>query len=194
MVREGIVIGHKISCKCIEVDKERKIEAIERLPPPQDIKGIGSFLCHAGFYRRFIKNFSKISKPLANLLQNNVRFNFAESYLVAFNTLKKALLDAPIIKPPIWDNPFELLWEASNEVVGAILLQRNGANFNIIHHASHTLNEAQRNYPMVEKKLVDVISSHDKFRSYVYDALVKVHMDRDGLKEILEKKLMLNLE
>jgi hypothetical protein len=77
---------------------------------------------------------------------------------------------------------------------GAILLQRNGANFNIIHHASHTLNEAQRNYPMVEKKLVDVIFSHDKFRSYVYDALVKVHMDRDGLKEILEKKLMLNLE
>jgi hypothetical protein len=67
MVTEGIVLGHKISGKGIEVDKA-KIEAIERLPPPRDIKGIRSFLGHAGYYRRFIKNFSKISRPLTNLL------------------------------------------------------------------------------------------------------------------------------
>jgi hypothetical protein len=98
-----------------------KIEALERLSPPRDVKGIWSFLGHAGFYRRFIKKFSKISRPLTNLLQKNVRFNFDENCLVAFNILKKALLNVPIIKPPILDNPFEIFREASNEVVWAIL-------------------------------------------------------------------------
>ena len=67
MVTEGIVLGHRISGRGIEVDPA-KIEAIEKLPYPRDIKGIRSFLGHAGFYRRFIKDFSKISKPLTNLL------------------------------------------------------------------------------------------------------------------------------
>ncbi len=75
MVREGIVLGHKISEKGIEVDKA-KIEVIEKLPPPTSVKGIRSFLGHAGFYRRFIKDFSKISKPLSNLLMKDCPFNF----------------------------------------------------------------------------------------------------------------------
>jgi hypothetical protein len=140
MVKEGIVLGHKISGKGIEVDKA-KIEAIERLPPPRDVKGIQSFLGHAGFYRRFIKNFSKVSKPLTNLLQKNVRFKFDDSCVSAFNCLKQSLLNAPIIKPPEWEKPFDLLCEASNEAVGAVLGQHDGDNFNIIHHASRTLNE-----------------------------------------------------
>jgi hypothetical protein len=72
MVREGIILGHKISGKGIEVDKAKKNEAIERLTHPRDIKSIHSVLGHACFYGRFIKNFSKISKPLNNLLQKNV--------------------------------------------------------------------------------------------------------------------------
>ena len=91
MVKEGIVLGHKISGKGIEVDKA-KIEAIEKLPPPQDLKGIQSFLGHAGFYRRFIKNFSKVSRPLTNLLQKNTHFCCDESCFTAFNVLKQALL------------------------------------------------------------------------------------------------------
>ena len=70
MVNEGIVLGHKISERGIKVDRV-KIEAIEKMPPPRDIKGIRSFLGHAGFYRRFIKAFSKILKPLTNLLQKS---------------------------------------------------------------------------------------------------------------------------
>ncbi|XP_017976423.1 PREDICTED: uncharacterized protein LOC108661939 [Theobroma cacao] len=75
MVREGIVLGHKISSNGIEVDKA-KIEAIEKLPPPINVKGIRSFLGHASFYRRFIKDFSKISKSLCNLLEKDVPFKF----------------------------------------------------------------------------------------------------------------------
>ena len=73
MVKEGIVLGHKVSGKGIKVDRA-KVEAIERMPPPRDIKGIRSFLGHVGFYRRFIRNFSEISKPLTNLLQKRVSF------------------------------------------------------------------------------------------------------------------------
>ena len=77
MVHEGIVLGHRISQKGIEVDKA-KIETIEKLPPPTTVKGIQSFLGHAGFYRRFIKDFSKIAKPLCNLLEKDVSFNFTK--------------------------------------------------------------------------------------------------------------------
>ncbi|KAK1683553.1 hypothetical protein QYE76_044401 [Lolium multiflorum] len=99
MVNEGIVLGHKISERGIEVDRA-KVEAIEKMPYPRDVKGIRSILGHAGFYRRFIKDFSKISKPLTNLLQKDVPFVFDDDCKEAFETLKKALTTAPVVEPP----------------------------------------------------------------------------------------------
>jgi hypothetical protein len=99
MVNEGIVLGHKISERGIEVDRA-KVEAIEKMPCHRDVKGIHSILGHAGFYRRFIKYFSKISKPLTNLLQKDVPFVFDDDCKEAFETLKKALTTAPILQPP----------------------------------------------------------------------------------------------
>ncbi|XP_071939213.1 uncharacterized protein [Coffea arabica] len=101
MVKEGIVLGHKISSKGIEVD-QAKIEVIEKLPPPSNVKGIRSFLGHAGFYRRFIKDFSKIVKPLCDLLCKDTPFQFDDNCLVAFERLKKELITAPIITSPDW--------------------------------------------------------------------------------------------
>ena len=106
MVKEGIVLGHKISSKGIEVDKA-KIEIIEKLPPPSSVKGIRSFLGHAGFYRRFIKDFSKISKPLSNMLVQEVPFKFDDQCTQAFLFLKKKLVSAPMVVAPNWDLPFE---------------------------------------------------------------------------------------
>ena len=91
MVQEGIILGHKVSSKGLEVDKA-KVETIENLPPPISVKGIRSFLGHAGFYRRFIKDFSKITKPLCNLLEKDVPFKFDGECLAAFETLKKLSL------------------------------------------------------------------------------------------------------
>ena len=99
MVREGIVLRHRVSERGIEVDRA-KIEVIEQLPPPTNVKGVRSFLGHAGFYRRFIKDFSRIARPLTNLLPNDAPFNFDDDCPLAFYTLKKALVIAPIIQPP----------------------------------------------------------------------------------------------
>ena len=91
MVTKGVVLGHLISDRDIEVDKA-KVEVIEKLPPPTSVKGIRSFLGHAGFYRRFIKDFSKIAKPLTNLLTKDTLFVFDNDCLEAFCRLKEALI------------------------------------------------------------------------------------------------------
>jgi hypothetical protein len=123
MVKQGIVLGHVISERGIEVDKA-KVEVVEKLPPPMDIKSLRSFLGHAGFYRRFIKDFLKITKPLTNLLRKDVPFDYNEKCLVAFRTLKRALITVPIIQPPDWSQPFEIMCDASDYAVGAVLGQR----------------------------------------------------------------------
>jgi len=99
MVKQGIVLGHGISEKGVEFDRA-KIEVIEKLPPPVNVKAIRSFLGHAGFYRRFIKDFCKMSKPLSNLLMKDVPFEFDEECLHAFETLKERLVTAPIMVVP----------------------------------------------------------------------------------------------
>ena len=120
MVQEGIVLGHRISARGIEVDKA-KIEAIEKLPPPSSVKGIRSFLGHAGFYRRFIKDFSQIAKPLSNLLVQGIPFEFDPQCLHAFSVLKDKLISAPIVVAPDWSYPFELMCDASDFAIGAVL-------------------------------------------------------------------------
>jgi hypothetical protein len=98
MVQQGIVLGHAISSKGIEVDK--KIDIISKLPPPMTVKGVRSFLGHAGFYRRFIKDFSKISRPPCTLLAKDVKFVWTDECMNAFNILKKLLTSTPITMAP----------------------------------------------------------------------------------------------
>ena len=93
MVREGIVLGHLVSERGTKVDKS-KIEVIEQLPPPMNVKGIHSFLGHVGFYRRFIKDFSQIARHLMNLLAKDAPFEFIDECLTAFHTQESAHLDA----------------------------------------------------------------------------------------------------
>ncbi|GKB45178.1 DNA-directed DNA polymerase [Tanacetum coccineum] len=118
MVKEGIILGHKISRKGIEVDKA-KVDVISKLPHPTTVKGIRSFLGHAGFYQRFIKDFSKISRPMTHLLEKNTPFIFSEDCILAFQTLKKKLTEAPILIAPNWDQPFEIMCDASDYAIGA---------------------------------------------------------------------------
>ncbi|GKE19152.1 reverse transcriptase domain-containing protein [Tanacetum coccineum] len=113
MVKEGIVLGHKISKNEIEVDKA-KVDVIAKLPHPTTVKGVRSFLSHASFNRWFIKDFSKISRPMTHLLEKNTSFIFSDDCIQSFETLKKKLTEAPILIAPDWDLPFKLMCDASD--------------------------------------------------------------------------------
>jgi hypothetical protein len=187
MVWEGVVLGNKISKKGIEVDKA-KIEVIEQLPPPTNVKGIHSFLGHAGFYGRFIKNFSQIARPLTHLLAKDVPFIFTEECLQSFHTLKKALISAPVIQPPNWYLPFEIMCEATDYAVGAVLSQLKDKKHYAISYATKTLTGPQLNYNTTEKELLAVVFAIEKFRSYLVSAKVIVYTDHAALMYLLMKK------
>ncbi|GJT67297.1 reverse transcriptase domain-containing protein [Tanacetum coccineum] len=187
MVKEGIVLGHKISRKGIEVDKA-KIDVISKLPHPTTVKGIRSFLGHAGFYRRFIKDFSKISRPMTHLLEKNTPFIFSEDCILAFQTLKKKLTEAPILIAPNWDQPFEIMCDASDYAIGAVLGQRIEKHFRPIHYASKTMTEAETNYTTTEKEMLAVVYAFEKFRSYLIMNKSVVYTDHSALKYLFNKK------
>ncbi|CAN6701216.1 unnamed protein product [Malus baccata var. baccata] len=187
MVKQGIVLGHIISEKGIEVDKS-KIDLVRHLPSPTSVREVRSFLGHAGFYRRFIKDFSKIAQPLCRLLQKEVAFEFNKECETAFKTLKDMLTSALISMPPYWSLPFELMCDASDYAIGAVLGQRRNKQPHIIHYASRTLNDAQLNYSTTEKELLAVEFALDKFCSYLLGTKVIVYSDHAALKYLLTKK------
>ncbi|RVW72369.1 Retrovirus-related Pol polyprotein from transposon 17.6 [Vitis vinifera] len=137
----GIVLGHIISSQGIEVDKE-KVKLIVKLPSPTTVKGVRQFLGHAGFYRRFIKDFSILARPLCELLVKDAKF--------------------------VWDDRCQWSFEELNDfAIGFVLGQREDGKPYVIYYASKMLNEAQRNYTTTEKELLAVVFALDKFRVYL---------------------------
>ncbi|GJX57961.1 reverse transcriptase domain-containing protein [Tanacetum coccineum] len=166
MVKEGIVLGHKISKKGIEVDKA-KIKVIPKLPHPTTVKGVQSFLGHADFYRRFIKDFSKISRPMTHLLEKNTPFIFSNEY---------------------WDLPFELMCDAIDFAIGAVLGQHHEKHNRPIHYASKTINEAKSHYTTTEKEMLAVVYAFEKIWSYLILNKNVVYTDHSALKYLFAKK------
>nr|GFB33827.1 reverse transcriptase domain-containing protein [Tanacetum cinerariifolium] len=156
MVKEGIVLGHKISKNRIEVDKA-KIDVIAKLPHPTTVKGVRSFLGHA-------------------------------DCIQSFQTLKKKLTEASILIAPNWDMPFELMCDASDFAIGAVLGQRHEKHFKPIHYASKTMNDAKTNYTTTEKEMLAVVYAFKKFRSYLIMNKSIVHTDHSALKYLFAKK------
>ncbi|XP_075076911.1 uncharacterized protein LOC142163514 [Nicotiana tabacum] len=153
MVDEGIVLGHKISKYGIEVNRA-KIEIISKLPPPTSVKGVRSFFGHAGFYRHFIKYFSKIANPMCKLLEKDAKFVFDGKGLKAFEELKQ-----------------------SGVAIGAMLGQRHNKVLHLVYYASKTLNGAQMNYTVTEQQLLAIVYAFEKFRASLLGSKVK---DRKG--------------
>ncbi|GJT70930.1 reverse transcriptase domain-containing protein [Tanacetum coccineum] len=171
----------------IEVDRA-KIDVIAKLPYPTNVKGVRSFLGHVGFYRRFIKDFSMISKLMTQLLMKDTKFDFSDDCKKAFNILKEKLTTAPIIISPDWNEPFELMCDASDFAVGAILGQQIDGKFKPIYYASKTLNNAQEHYTTTEKELLAVVFSFDKFRQYLVLSKTVVYTDHSALKYLFSKE------
>ena len=174
MVKEGIVLGHRISKRGIEVDRA-KVETIEKLLPLFSVKGIRSFLGHVGFYRRFIKDFSKIAKPLSNLLVQRAPFDFDDQCLPAFLFLKQKFMSSPIVVALDRNLPFELMCDASDYAIGEVLSQKRDRTFQVIYYVSRTLNDAQLNYATIEKELLAIVFAFDKFRPYLIGNRVIMH-------------------
>lgn len=120
MVKESIVLGHIVSERGIKVNRA-KIEVIKNLQPPKMVREVKRFVGHASFYQCFIKEFSKITKPLTGLLMKDVEFLFNEKFLDSFNFLKRALISTHIMQPPDWSQPFEIMCDASDYDVGVVL-------------------------------------------------------------------------
>ena len=171
MVTEGIVLGHKISVVGLEVD-QAKIAIIKTLLPPTTVKRIRSFLGHTRFYRRFIRDFSKISRPLCRLLEKDAKFEFYESCKYAFVEIKSRLVTAPIMVTPDWNKEFEIMCDASDYAMGAILGQRTKKIFRAIYYARKTFNEAQENYSTIEKDMLGMVFACEKFRPYIWDPML----------------------
>ena len=121
-------------------------------------------------------------------MQKDVPFVFDDDYLEAFKTLKKALISAPIIQPPDWNLPFEIMCDASDYDVGVVLGQIVDKKLNFIQYASKTLENAQRNYATIEKEFLAVVFACDKFRPYIGDSKVTIHTDHAAIKYLMEKK------
>ena len=159
-----------------------KVDVISKLPYPTNQKEVRGFLGHAGFYRRFIRDFAKIAQPLTHLLHNEVEFVFDEDCKKAFQVLKDKLISAPIIRAPGWNHPFEVMCDASDFAVGAVLGQKiEGKNY-VIFYASKTLNQAQKNYDTTEKEMLAMVYSFEKFRPYLLGSKAIVYTDHTAIK------------
>nr|GEY05165.1 reverse transcriptase domain-containing protein [Tanacetum cinerariifolium] len=160
MVKEGIILGHKISKNGIEVDKA-KVDVIAKLPHPTTVKGINSFLSHAGFYQRFIQDFSNIAWLMTYLLEKDTSFFFSKECVEAFQTLKLKLTEAPILIAPDWHMPFELI---------------------------KTMIEAESNYTITKKEMLAVVYAFEKFWSYPIMNKSIVYTDHSAFKYLFAKK------
>nr|GEV79442.1 reverse transcriptase domain-containing protein [Tanacetum cinerariifolium] len=187
MVKEGIVLGHMVSEVGLKVDKS-KIDVISKLPPPTNIKGNRIFLGRAGFYYRFIKDFSKIACHLTKLLKKDTPFKFDEECHNTFKLLKEKLTCAPVIVSPNLNLPFELMCDANDFAVRAILGQKDGKNFHPIYFGSKTLNAAQQNYTITKKELMAVVFAFNKFQSYLELLNMIVHTNHSALRHLFKKQ------
>nr|GEW77319.1 reverse transcriptase domain-containing protein [Tanacetum cinerariifolium] len=187
MCREGIVLGHKISKSGIEVDRA-KVDVIAKLPYSTTVKGVRSFLGHAGFYSCFIQDFSKIARPMTHLLEKETPFVFSKECIDAFNTLKKKLIEALILVVPDWNLPFELMCDASDYAIGAVLGLRKSKHFQPVHYASKIMTEAQIHYTTTEKEMLAVVYAFEKFWPYLVLLKIIVYMDHSALKYLLNKQ------
>ena len=141
MVNQEIILRHVISNKGIEVDKA-KVELISKLPPPTSVKVVWQFLGHVAFYRLFIMDFSNIAKPLYELLEKDSKFVWDDRCQASFEGLKLHLTTTPIVRAPNRQLHFEVMCDANDFAIGAVLGQRKDRKPYVAYYASKTLNEA----------------------------------------------------
>lgn len=180
-------LGHIITDKGVAPNPD-KVKAVTTFPIPKNAKDVKSFLGLVGYYRRFIENFSKITKPLTSLLKKDTSFHWSFEQDQAFNILKEKLTTAPLLQYPDFSQPFVVTTDASNYAVGAVLSQGSIGKDKPIAYASRTLNKAEGNYSTTEKELVAIIFAVKTFRPYLYGTKFKIVTDHRPLQWLFNVK------
>ena len=173
-------LGHIISNEGVKPDP-KKIEAVRKFPRPKTIKNIKEFLGLAGYYRRFIQNFSTIAKPLSYLLKKNVRFSWTNIQQTAFDKLKNTLCTYPLLQYPNFAKPFTVSTDASNYGIGGVLSQYTSGKDLPVAYASRTLSDTETNYSTIEKELLAILFCVETFRPYLYGRKFTLETDHRPL-------------
>ncbi|KAL6312871.1 hypothetical protein AAG906_041043 [Vitis piasezkii] len=174
-VHQGLSLAHHLK-QGIEVDTA-KVELIVKLPSPTNVKRVRQFLGHARFYKRFIKDFSKLARPLCELLVKDAKFIWDDRCQRSFEESKLFMTTALIV-----------MCDASDFAIGSILGQREDGKPYVIYYTSKTLNEVQRNYTTTEKELLVVVFALDKFRAYLVGSFIMIK-DKKGVENVVADNL-----
>ena len=181
-------LGHVVSKDGIATDPE-KIRSVTEWPVPKNVKQVRSFLGLCSYYRRYVKHFSNLARPLHRLTELDRQFVWNEECQKAFESLKLALTTAPILGYPSSDGPFVLDCDASNEGVGAVLSQVQDDQEKVIGYFSKTLSRPKRHYCVTRKELLAVVLSILHFHHYLYGRKFKVRSDHGALKWLMNFKV-----
>lgn len=175
-------LGHMVTTEGIRTDPD-KVNAIQEISPPTNLKGVCRFLGMASWYRRFIPNFAQPTVALTLLLKKNVKWMWGDEQEEAFTFIKQKLTESPILSCPDFDKPFKLQTDASNDGLGAVLFQvdQDGCE-KVIAYASRTLNAAEKNYSVTEKECLAEIWAIQKLRQYLEGYHFTVITDHLSLK------------
>ncbi|GFW71823.1 transposon Tf2-11 polyprotein [Trichonephila clavipes] len=180
-------LGFWITQKGIEVDPE-KVASILDIPPPKNVKELQSFLQTCSWFRRYIQDFAKISRPLSYLTKKKVKWQWGFDQQNAFQTLKNSLTTPPVLKQADGTKPYIIRTDASNYALGAVLLQGEGSDEHPIEYASRLLTPAERNYSTTEREALAVVWALKKFRGYIEGTEITVASDHQPLKWLLNLK------
>jgi hypothetical protein len=180
-------LGHVLSAKGIAVDPS-KVEDILEWKPPTTVHQVRSFLGLAGYYRRFILDFSKLVKPITSLLKNDTKFNWSSRCNEAFEQLKMLLTTAPVLAQPDTEKPFDVYCDASGSGLGCVLMQEG----RVIAYASRQLRRHEEHYPTHDLELVVVVHALKIWRHYLLGNICHIYTDHKSLKYIFTQ-LELNM-
>ncbi|KAK1595675.1 hypothetical protein QYE76_018377 [Lolium multiflorum] len=172
-----IFLGYVVSQHGVEVD-ESKIEAIQNWPTPMNVSQVRSFHGLAGFYRRFVPNFSTIAAPLNDLTKKGVVFEWGAAQDHAFDELKRLLTSAPLLALPDFNKQFEIECDASGIGIGGVLMQEGRP----IAYFSEKLSGAKLNYPIYDKELYALIRVLEVWQHYLWPKEFIIHSDHEALK------------
>ena len=179
--REIIYLGHKCSGNGALPDPSR-VECVKNIPKPRNLKEVQTFLGLVNYYRKFISNCAEIQEPINNLKKKGTKFDWDEKCDKAFNDLKDAIINPPVLAYPDFEKPFILTTDASNVAVGAVLSQGEAGNDRPVMFASKALNDAERRYSTIEKELLAIVWATEYFRHYLLHRHFTIYTDHQPLR------------